>query len=304
VSKEKVLPVWRSLLFVPVNVDKFVDKAHTRGADGIILDLEDSIAPSEKDNARTLVKAAAAKVKRGGGGVLVRINRPWRMAMRDIEASICPDVNALVISKAESPEHVQMIAEVVEDCEAEQGMDVGATKFLVNVEDPKSFMRMADILQAHDRIVAGGAASEDLSAEMGAEASADALYMPKMHAVMSARAAGIVPLGYVGSIADYSDLDGYRAMIERSRKLGFEGSACIHPNQAKILNEVHRPSDEDVAQARKMIDAYDEAHAKGLGAISMDGIMVDIPVVNRARNVMRRYEKITAREEKAKALNG
>jgi citrate lyase subunit beta/citryl-CoA lyase len=304
VSKEKVLPVWRSLLFVPVNVDKFVDKAHTRGADGIILDLEDSIAPSEKDNARTLVKAAAAKVKRGGGDVLVRINRPWRMAMRDIEASICPDVNALVISKAESPEHVQMIAEVVEDCEAEQGMDVGATKFLVNVEDPKSFMRMADILQAHDRIVAGGAASEDLSAEMGAEASADALYMPKMHAVMSARAAGIVPLGYVGSIADYSDLDGYRAMIERSRKLGFEGSACIHPNQAKILNEVHRPSDEDVAQARKMIDAYDEAHAKGLGAISMDGIMVDIPVVNRARNVMRRYEKITAREEKAKALNG
>ncbi|MEL0107056.1 MAG: HpcH/HpaI aldolase/citrate lyase family protein [Rhodospirillales bacterium] len=303
-SKEKVLPVWRSLLFVPVNVDKFVDKAHTRGADGIILDLEDSIAPSEKDNARTLVKAAAAKVKRGGGDVLVRINRPWRMAMRDIEASICPDVNALVISKAESPEHVQMIAEVVEDCEAEQGMDVGATKFLVNVEDPKSFMRMADILQAHDRIVAGGAASEDLSAEMGAEASADALYMPKMHAVMSARAAGIVPLGYVGSIADYSDLDGYRAMIERSRKLGFEGSACIHPNQAKILNEVHRPSDEDVAQARKMIDAYDEAHAKGLGAISMDGIMVDIPVVNRARNVMRRYEKITAREEKAKALNG
>ena len=224
------------------------------------------------------------------------------MAMRDIEASVCPDVNALVISKTESPDHVHMIAEVVEELEQEQGMEIGATKFLVNVESPEAFLRMAEIMKAHDRIVAGGAASEDLSAEMGAEASADALYVPKIFAVMSARAAGIVPLGYPGSIADFSDLDGYREMIVRSRKLGFEGASAIHPNQVKILNEVHCPSDEDVARARKMIGAYDEAHAKGLGAISMDGIMVDIPVVNRARNVMRRHEAITAREEKAEAL--
>ena len=303
-TTQKELPVWRSLMFVPVNIDKFVDKAHTRGADGIILDLEDSIAPSAKDTARTLVKAAAAKVKRGGADVLVRINRPWRMAMRDIEASVCPDVNALVISKTESPGHVHMIAEVVEDLEQEHDMEIGHTKFLVNVESPEAFMRMADIMKAHERIVAGGAASEDLSAEMGAEASADALYVPKIFAIMATRAAGIVPLGYPGSIADFSDLDGYREMIVRSRKLGFEGASAIHPNQVKILNEVHRPSDEDVAQAKRMIDAYDEAHAKGLGAISLDGIMVDIPVVNRMRTVMRRHEAIAAREAKAKAING
>ncbi|MEQ8194971.1 MAG: aldolase/citrate lyase family protein, partial [Rhodospirillales bacterium] len=225
----KDLPVWRSLLFVPVNVDRFVDKAHTRGADGIILDLEDSIAPSEKDTARTLVKAAAAKVKRGGADVLVRINRPWRMALRDIEATVCPDVNALVISKTESPDHVRMIAEVVEDLEAERGMEIGFTKFLCNVEGPDALLKIADIAKSHERIVAIGAGSEDLSADMNAEASADFLYVPKMMAAIAARAAGILPLGYAGSIADFSDLDGYREMIVRSRKLGFEGASGIHP---------------------------------------------------------------------------
>ncbi|MEX2451054.1 MAG: CoA ester lyase [Rhodospirillales bacterium] len=297
----KELPVWRSLLFVPVNVDRFVDKAHTRGADGIILDLEDSIAPSEKDTARTLVKAAAAKVGRAGADVLVRINRPWRMAMRDIEAIVCPDVDALVISKTESPDHVKMIAEVVDDLEAEQGMEIGTTKFLCNVESPEALLRIAEIAKAHERIVAIGAGSEDLSADMNAEASADFLYVPKMMCAVAARAAGILPLGYAGSIADFSDLDGYREMIVRSRKLGFEGASGIHPNQIKILNEVHRPADADVEKARKMIAAYDEAHAKGLGAITIDGIMVDIPVVNRARNVVNRFEKIKAREAKSSA---
>jgi citrate lyase subunit beta/citryl-CoA lyase len=301
VTTPKKLPVWRSLLFVPVNVDRFVDKAHTRGADGIILDLEDSIAPSEKDTARTLVKAAAAKVGRAGADVLVRINRPWRMAMRDIEASVCPDVDALVISKTESPDHVRMIAEVVDELEAEHGMEIGATKFLCNVEGPEALLRIAEIAKAHERIVAIGAGSEDLSADMNAEASADFLYVPKMMAAIAARAAGILPLGYAGSIADFSDLDGYREMIVRSRKLGFEGASGIHPNQIKILNEVHRPADADVEKARKMIAAYDEAHAKGLGAITIDGIMVDIPVVNRARNVVNRFEKIKAREAKSAA---
>src|SRR5258705_12223825 len=97
-QQERDLPVWRTLMYVPVNVDKFVDKAHTRGADVIQLDLEDSVPPGEKDKARTLVEKAAAKVRRGGGDVVVRINRPLSLTIRDLEHSICPDVDGIAIT--------------------------------------------------------------------------------------------------------------------------------------------------------------------------------------------------------------
>src|SRR3954451_774660 len=99
----KELPVWRSLLYVPVNVEKYVEKAHTRGADCIQLDLEDSVPPAEKDHARTLVAPAAARVRRGGADVIVRINRPLAMTVRDIEACVGPDVDGLVITKIDGP---------------------------------------------------------------------------------------------------------------------------------------------------------------------------------------------------------
>ena len=107
------LPVWRSLMYVPVNVEKFVDKAHTRGADVIQLDVEDSVPPAEKANARKLVEKNAARVKRGGADVVVRINQPLSLAVRDIEASICPDVNGIAITKVSGVSHVQLLDELV-----------------------------------------------------------------------------------------------------------------------------------------------------------------------------------------------
>src|SRR5271169_4444645 len=107
-SEKKNLPVWRSMMFVPVNVDKYVDSAHTRGADGIILDLEDSVLPKDKERARTLVPAAAKRVGRAGADVVVRVNRPWRLCLRDLEAVVCREVSALFLPKAESPDHVAM----------------------------------------------------------------------------------------------------------------------------------------------------------------------------------------------------
>ena len=105
------LPVWRSLLYVPVNVEKFVDKAHTRAADVIQLDLEDAVPPGEKANARTLVEKNAARVRQGGSDVVVRINQPLSLAVRDIEHSICPDVDGLAITKADSASHVRLLDE-------------------------------------------------------------------------------------------------------------------------------------------------------------------------------------------------
>src|SRR5579862_1054007 len=119
------LPVWRSMLFVPVTARRFVEGAARRGADAIILDLEDAVAASEKDRARTLVPEAAAIVSQGGADVVVRINRPLRMAVRDIEAAVGPGVIALALPKIDSAEHVRLLAEIVEEVEAERGVAAG-----------------------------------------------------------------------------------------------------------------------------------------------------------------------------------
>src|SRR5947207_4161185 len=111
------LPLWRSLLYVPVNVEKYVDKAHTRGADCIQLDLEDSVPAAEKERARTLVEAAAARVRKGGADVIVRINRPLSITVRDLEHSICPDVNGIAVTKVDSASHVKLLDELVSELE-------------------------------------------------------------------------------------------------------------------------------------------------------------------------------------------
>ena len=139
------LPVWRSLLFVPVTAKRFVDGAARRGADAIILDLEDCVAASEKDRARTLVPEAAEIVSRGGADVVVRVNRPWRQCVRDIEAVVEPRVLALALPKTDSAEHVRMVAEVVEEVEAERGMAPGATRLIAMVETAAAFFHMAEI---------------------------------------------------------------------------------------------------------------------------------------------------------------
>ena len=115
------LPVWRSLMFVPVTAEKFVRTGADRGADAIILDLEDAVAPSQKAHARTLIEAAIPQVNRNGADVLVRVNRPWRMLVRDIEAAVIPGVAALMLTKVDSAEHVQAAAEIVAELEAEPG---------------------------------------------------------------------------------------------------------------------------------------------------------------------------------------
>jgi citrate lyase subunit beta / citryl-CoA lyase len=295
-SYQRKLPVWRSLLYVPVNVDRFVDKAHMRSADAVLLDLEDSIAPSEKESARKCVKAAALKAGQSGADVAIRINRPWRMALPDLEVSVIKEVDALVLPKVDSPEHVQAISEIVTELEHERGLEIGRLKYFVLVETPEGILRMAETAKADPRIVAISVGGEDLSAAASMASDDDSLYASNMHCVMCARAAGVLPLGFVGSIAEFNDTVAFQAMIERSRRLGFEGSAAIHPNQVKILNEVHRPDEAEVEKARRIIGAYDEAYERGLGAVQFEGIMIDAPVVERARTTIRRFDAIIARE--------
>ncbi len=292
------LPVWRSLLFVPVTAKRFVDGAARRGADAIILDLEDSVAASEKERARALVPEAAEMVSRGGADVVVRINRPLRMAVRDIEAAVGPGVLALALPKVDGPEHVRLLAEIVDEVEAERRVAPGTTRFIAMVETAAAFFRLAEIARAHPRLCALTLGAEDFATSAGILPEAEPLSMPKQMAVFAARAAGIMPLGFIGSIAEFHDLDGFRQTIRRSRRFGFIGASVIHPSQVAILNEEFRPGAKEVDHARRVVTAYDKALAEGVGAVTVDDKMIDVPVVERAQLLLEREDAIAAREAK------
>ncbi|MGE5097975.1 MAG: HpcH/HpaI aldolase/citrate lyase family protein [Betaproteobacteria bacterium] len=289
------LPIWRSMMFVPVNVQKFVDGAHTRGADVIILDLEDSILPKDKERARTLVADAAPKVARSGADVLVRVNRPWRLCLRDLEAIVGQGIYGLMLPKTESPEHVHMVAEVLDELEVERGLPQGHTRIVAMIETVTAFFRMRDIAAAHPRVVALTLGSEDFALAVGMVPEAEGLFYPKQQVVLAARAAGVLPLGFIGTVADYKDLEAFRATARRSRRIGFTGASVIHPAQIPILNEEFRPSPEEVERARRIVAAFEVAARGNTGAIEVDGKMVDIPVVERARRTLERHEAIERR---------
>jgi citrate lyase subunit beta/citryl-CoA lyase len=290
------LPVWRSLLFVPVIARKFVDGAASRGADAIILDLEDSVPPAEKPRARTLLQEAAEIVSRGGADVLVRINRPLRLAIPDIEAAVSPRVQALALPKIESANHLQLLAEAIDEIEVERGMTLGATKLLAMVETAEAFFEMPAIARAHPRVVALTLGAEDFAFSVGMLPEAEGLFFPKQQMIIAARSAGILPLGFLGTVADFRDLAAFRATIQRSRRLGFLGAACIHPSQVAILNEEYAPQADDVAHAERVVAAYEKATAQGVGAITVDGKMIDVPVVERAQALLARHRAIATRE--------
>jgi citrate lyase subunit beta/citryl-CoA lyase len=298
------LPVWRSLLYVPVNVEKFIDKAHTRGADAIQLDLEDAVPPAEKERARALVEKNAARVRRGGADVVVRINQPLALAVRDLEASICPDVDAIAITKADSASHVRLLEQLVSELEAKRGMTPGHTRFIVMIETADAFTRIDEIPRASPRVVAMNIGGEDFALDLEAQPDDEVLLAPKARMIIAARAAGVMPLGFIGTVADFSDWEKFRLMVRRARRFGFDGAGCIHPGQVTIVNQEYSPSEAEVAYARKVIRMNEEAKAAGRGSFQIDGRMIDIPVVVRAERLIRRFEAIKAREARTLAAAG
>ena len=282
------LPTWRSLLFVPATAQRFVANAHARGADAIILDLEDSIPPAEKEAARAALPAAAATVGQAGAEVCVRINRPLELAVPDIAAAVMPGVAALMLPKVMGPEHVRLLSEVVGTREAALGLPAGQTRLIGIVETPQALPHLAAIAAADPRMAAIGLGSEDLSTELEAVPGADLLYPRGVMVVAAARGAGILPLGSGGAFADFSDLEGYRAALRRSRRLGFACTACIHPLHVPIINEEYGVAAEEADRARRLIAAFEAAVARGEGAVAFDGAMIDLPVVERARRLVAR----------------
>ena len=163
------------------------------------------------------------------------------------------------------------------------------------IESPAAFLDMHRIAAASPRVAAMNIGGEDFALECGMEPTDEALFYPKQQMIIAARAAGVMPLGYIGTVAGFSDADKFRAMLERSRRLGFEGASCIHPGQVPIVNEAYTPRAEEVAYATRVLDADKEASRAGRGSFSIDGRMIDAPVVERARRVLVRHEAISRR---------
>jgi citrate lyase subunit beta/citryl-CoA lyase len=283
-------------MYVPVNVEKYVEKAHTRGADCIQLDLEDSVPASEKESARKLVPAAAKRVRRGGADVVVRINSPWELAQSDLDSSINENVDGIAVTKAQSADHVRRIDAFISKLEATRGLKSGHTRLIAMIETPAAFFKMPEIAQSSPRLAAMNIGGEDFALETGMEPLEETLLMPKQQMVFAARAAGLMPLGFIASVAGFGDWDAFRAMVRRSRRFGFMGAGCIHPGQVPIVNQEYSPSAEEVAFARRILEENVRHEAAGRASFALEGKMIDVPVVERARRLLERHAAIQARE--------
>jgi citrate lyase subunit beta / citryl-CoA lyase len=295
------LPPWRSMLFVPATSDRFVESALRQAADALQIDLEDSVAPDHKTLARERAPGIADRFAAAGYDVIVRVNRPWRLLVRDLEAVVRPSVLAVSLPKVPDASMVRAVAGILRELEAAAGVPDGHTRIVAMIEDAEGLHNMAEVAAAHPRVHGIIVGAEDLAVSMRMAVDDDALYVPNVMAVAAARRAGVMPIGFIGSVADFADPDEFRRRIERARRLGFEGAFCIHPKQVAILNEAFAPNAQEVEHAQALLSEFDRQVAAGRAAFAFKGRMVDLPVVDQARVVVTRHEAIQRLEHKRAA---
>jgi citrate lyase subunit beta/citryl-CoA lyase len=280
---------WRSLLYVPANARRFVEGAARRGADAVILDLEDSIPATEKAAAREALAGAIATIAAAGGpDILVRVNHAPRLLVRDLEAAIAAGVAGIVLPKVAGASDVTLAAGIIAELEEERELEPGRVGIVAVIECPAGLMRAFEIASAHPRLVGLSLGDEDFASALEVEPSVEVLLVPKQQIVHAAKAAGIAPLGFIGTLADYRDLDGLRSNLEHARRLGYRGAPCIHPAQVPVINAAFSPSAQEIAQARSVIAAFEARAEAGGGTAALDGRMIDAPVVARARRLLAR----------------
>jgi citrate lyase subunit beta/citryl-CoA lyase len=298
--------VRRSSLIFPVNVPRFVEKAYTRGADCVLMDLEDSVPEAEKDSARALVKGSIAVVGKGGGDVSVRINRPLEEARRDLEASVWPGLTCVALPKVESAEEVRLRDEAITELEARRGLPTASVQLAVSVETALGVIRAFEIASASPRIVTIGVGAEDLTQEMGVQTSVggEELWYARSKVLMDAYAAGVQPMGLIG-VEPFTWREpekAYDAAVN-SRRLGYKGAQSIHPAPIPHINRGFSIPEEEVGYMRRALDAFEEGLERGTASVNLEGRMIDIATAERCRKVLRRAAAIEEMERrKSKAL--
>lgn len=281
-----VLPSWRSLLFVPAMSERFIASALLQPADALMIDLEDSVGPDDKVLARERVTGIAQKFHSHGYDVVVRVNRPWRMLVRDLETSVCAEVQCITLPKVPHAGHVEAVAEILDDLEQQAGLTAGHTRIIVMIEDAAGLENMKDIACASERVCGMIVGAEDLALSLRMAVDDECLYVPNVMAQAASRRAGILAIGFIGSVADFSDAEVFRQKIRRAHRLGFDAAFCIHPDQVMIVNEELAPSEKEVAHAAALLEEFERSISAGKAAFKFLGRMVDLPVVEQARSVL------------------
>ena len=295
----------RSSLILPVNVPKFVERAHLRGADAVVLDLEDSVPAAEKGNARRPVADALRMVGRGCGEVLVRVNNDPALLDDDLDAAVHPGLDGVSFPKVESAEQIRALAARIETLERTRDLEPGHVRLSLAIETPRGLLAAREIAAASERIATMSVGVEDYCLELGVEPSPDGtelLYAVSL-VVTVAKAAGIQATGLLGSIAEFRDIAAFEASALRARQLGCEGAGCIHPDQVLVLNRVFSPDPVKVAYAERVVTAFEDGVKRGTASVNLDGKMVDVPVYKRALVIMARAQTVAETERrKAESL--
>ncbi len=276
----------RSLLYVPVSSERFVAKAHERGADAIILDLEDAVAPAQKAAARSALGAAVASVGQRGAVVFVRINAEAELIRHDAEAACRAGAFGLFVPKVPDARALAAFAGFLDGIEHSAGR--APLRLVPMIENPGALLDARSIAAATPRNFALTTGGEDIATSLGAEPTPEVLHVPKLLVHYAAKAAGLRSFGLMRTVADYDDLIAMEKSAREARMFGFDGASCVHPSVVPILNRAFSPSPEELDRARRMIAEFERAKASGHGAFAFEGKMVDEPVVQRARALLER----------------
>jgi len=290
----------RSLLFVPAVQEEMLAHALERGADAIVIDLQDSVPPAEKERARGLARDAVSRLKNEHTQVWVRVNPSQELlAKADLRAVVSPDLTGVMLPKTASQNHVRFVEALLRDAEAMNGVEAGKTKLIAMIESAAALLDCREIARSSPRLVALAFGGEDYCLDLGVERTRDGheLQYPRSHIAVCARAAGLLAIDTIYD--DFRDDVGLRADTEAALSVGFHGKLVIHPAQVPTVNAIFRPTPESVEYARRVVEANEAAVERGEGAVQIDGRMIDRPVADRARRLIELATAIEARESQS-----
>lgn len=283
----------RSLLFVPASSERFFAKAKDASADTIIFDLEDAVAPDRKSEARETLKEVLRDPGFARFERTVRINAldtPY--FLDDVLTMVEAGVDGLVVPKTNTAASIRFVDQLVSLAEQRAGRAPGSVVLLPLLEQPEAMGNAFAIARATPRIAGIAFGHGDFSLAMGIKAASSRegiVWHARCQVAMAAKAAGITPIDNV--FLEIPDIEGLIAETRQGKELGYEGKACIHPSQVEAVNAVYTPTAEEVAYAREVIAAFEQAVAAGKGAVAFRGRMLDGPIVESERKVLERARK-------------
>lgn len=277
----------RTMMFVPGSNPSMIKEAYIYGADSIMFDLEDAVAITEKDSARFLVYNALKTVDYGSTELVVRINGlDTTFGKDDIEAVVRAGVDVIRLPKTERKEDILAVEEVIEAVERKIGREIGSTKMMAAIESPIGVINAYEIASSSKRLIAIALGAEDYVTNMKTKRYANGLELlgARTQIIIAARAAGIYAIDTVYTEVDNEE--GFKNEVELIKQLGFDGKSVINPRQIPLVNQVYTPSPEEIKKSVNVIRAAKEAEERGLGVISLNGKMIDKPIVDRAERVL------------------